>query len=92
MIKLGGEIVRKKLEYYFKCNKSTKKVTIHIQKKKWQDRYKKRQYITMTGSDRYPLDQLNIKDIENTLSAFGKILVATDDETEKASTSQEKRM
>ena len=32
----------------------------------------------MTGFNRYPLDQLDNKDIDNTLSAFGKFIVPTD--------------
>ena len=33
----------------------------------------------MTGFNRYPLNQLDNKDIDNTLSAFEKIIVPTDD-------------
>ena len=33
----------------------------------------------MTGFNRYPLDQLDNKDIDNTLSAFGRIIVPTGD-------------
>jgi len=71
----------------------------HINKKgnnthsgeKKEDRYTNAQYITMTGFGRYPLDQLDNKDIDNTLSAFGKIVVPTDDVYGGNITSQKKR-
>ena len=73
------KLMGKKIEYYYEGDKSQKKVSIPIQERKKKDQYVNPKYITMTGFDRFPAEQISNEQIDRALSNFGKILVPTQD-------------
>ena len=73
------KLLGKKVEYYFEGDKSTKKVVITIQQKPAHFRYKNPKYVTMVGFDKFPAEKIENSQLDKILSAFGTIIVPTDD-------------
>ena len=61
------KLMGKKIEYYYEGDKSQKKVSIPIQERKKKDQYVNPKYITMTGFDRFPAEQISNEQIDRGL-------------------------
>ena len=72
-------LLGQKVEYYYEGDKSSKKVSVKIQERPKNMRYKNPKYVTMMGFDRYPAEKISNEQLDTILSNYGSLIVRTQD-------------
>ena len=75
----GEKLIGKNITYYYEGEKSKKNITVFIQEKPKFLKYIRPKCVTMTGFNRFPLDQISNEQIDKILENFGQILIPTQD-------------
>ena len=75
----GEKLLGKKVEFFYEGDRSTASVKAEIKVKQRYQRYQNPKYVTITGFDRWPAEQLTNDQIDSTMQQFGDIIVPTQD-------------